>query len=85
MLARILGWLLTWINEFCLHINNALPTTALASIQSMDGYSAFMSYAGWFNYFVPVSALIAVTATWTSCIAAYYVYQFIMKLLKIGS
>lgn len=49
-------------------------------------YIAFfedMPYLGHLNYFIPVAEMIAIGQAWLVCIAIFYSYQMIMRLINL--
>ena len=62
-------------------ILSVLPTSPLqpviASLSSVD-------WLGYVNYFVPVGSFVAIGSVWLTAIAVYYVYQVILRWLKVA-
>lgn len=40
-------------------------------------------YLGYLNYFVPVGTMISIGETWLVCIGIFYLYQGIMRFVKL--
>lgn len=51
-------------------------------IQSLRG-SGVADVLGYVNWFVPIGTMIGILTGWLACIAAYYVYQIILRWIKV--
>ena len=51
-------------------------------IQSLEN-SAVVDWLGYVNYFVPVAQMLGILSVWLTCVAAYYVYQIIMRWIRV--
>lgn len=51
-------------------------------IQSLEG-STVAEVLGYVNWFVPMGTMIGILTGWLACIAAYYVYQIILRWIKV--
>lgn len=38
---------------------------------------------GYLNYFIPVSEMIAIGETWLTCIALFYLYQAVLRFVRM--
>uniref|UniRef100_A0AAU8B485 Uncharacterized protein n=1 Tax=Dulem virus 72 TaxID=3145783 RepID=A0AAU8B485_9VIRU len=47
------------------------------------GYVQNMPFLGLINYFLPISECLAIFQAWTVCIAIFYSYQLIMRLVQM--
>lgn len=66
-----------------LNIINLFPASPLQPlIQSLHG-SAVEDVLSYVNWFVPIGTMISVLTGWLACIAAYYVYQIILRWIKV--
>lgn len=45
----------------------------------LSGASSFM---GWFDYFVPVSAIVTLISSYVAAVAVWYMYRWVLKLVK---
>lgn len=61
---------------------NVLP---LSPFRQYIDYLAQFPYLSWINWFIPMSSIISITATWLTAISIHYTYLFILRWLKIVS
>lgn len=40
-------------------------------------------WLGWLNWFIPVKAILTVTAAWLGAVAMFYLYSVIMRWVKL--
>lgn len=40
-------------------------------------------YVGFVNYFVPVSEMLIIFSAWCTAIAVYYIYQIVLRWIKL--
>lgn len=59
-----------------------LPTSPFHNIELN---STFIDFLGYFNYYVPMSTLLAIMVSWLSCIITYYAYQLLLRNIKAVS
>lgn len=57
-----------------------LPKSPITYLEANPEIKKFLSYA---NYFIPINSMIAIAETWLLVIAAYYVYQLILRWIKM--
>ena len=57
-----------------------LPKSPITYLEANPEISKFLSYA---NYFIPISSMIAIAEIWLIVIASYYVYQLILRWIKM--
>lgn len=65
-----------------LEVINIFPESPIQPlIQSLkaSGIEDWLAYA---NYIVPVAPMLGILTTWLTCIAAYYVYQIILRWMR---
>lgn len=53
-----------------------LPTSPFSTFELPEEVQKLLGYV---NYFVPVQAMVNIALAWVTCIAAYYVYQAILR------
>lgn len=53
-----------------------LPTSPFSTYELPPEVKELLGYV---NYFVPIKAMLAIAASWVGCIAAYYIYQTILR------
>ena len=66
-----------------LRIISIFPESPLQPlIQSLKG-SSVAEVMGYVNWFVPIGTMIGILTGWLACIAAYYVYQIILRWIRV--
>ena len=75
-------------------LTNTLVSAALSIIQlfpaspmqplinSLKG-SEVVQVLGYVNWFVPVGTMVSILTGWLTCIAAYYVYQIVLRWIHV--
>lgn len=58
----------------------ASPMQPLIASLRNSGVDEVLAYVNWF---VPVGTMLGVLTGWLACIAAYYVYQIILRWIKV--
>lgn len=46
-------------------------------------FSGYQDWIGVLNYFLPIGAFLGILTTWLSAIAIYYMYQIVMRWVKV--
>lgn len=58
-----------------------LPTSPFVHIRdNIDPY--FIEIMGYVNYYVPIGTILMIMGSWLGCIAIYYSYQLILRIIK---
>lgn len=65
-------------------IGAILPSFSLADYLT-TAFTEFGDFLGAINYFVPFSAMIDIASAWVSAILIWYVVQFILRFIQLGS
>lgn len=68
------------ISEIFNKLLDVLPRSPIIYLEANPEIKKFLSYA---NYFIPINTMIALAETWLLVIAAYYVYQLILRWIKM--
>ena len=50
-----------------------------------DAFSTFGPFLGVVNYFIPFALMIEIAAAWIAAIAIWYVVQFVLRFVQLGS
>lgn len=66
-----------------LQVIELFPASPLQPLIASLSNSAVADWLGYVNWFIPVGTMLGILATWLTCIAAYYVYQIIMRWIKV--
>ena len=76
---KILNFILNSVaNPVIAFICAILPASPFQSFIRSNIYNN--KYLQMINYFVPVGVFISIGEAWLTCIALYYLYQFVFKL-----
>jgi hypothetical protein len=59
---------------------NFLPNSPFTAFLTMSGKMPFLGYL---NYFLPIAECISIGEAWLACIAVFYSYQTIMRLVQL--
>lgn len=68
------------ISEVFNKLLDVLPKSPILYLESNPEIRKILSYV---NYFIPISTMISIAETWLITIAAYYVYQLILRWIKM--
>lgn len=68
------------ISEVFNKLLDVLPKSPIFYLESNPEIRNILSYV---NYFIPISTMISIAETWLITIAAYYVYQVILRWIKM--
>lgn len=79
MLKNIWNGITEILDEILSAVLILLPDSPFANIQIPYEVRQLLGYV---NYFVPVSAMLAIGAGWLSAIGIYYLYQTILRWAK---
>lgn len=66
-----------------MRIISIFPASPLQPLIADLRNSAVADVLGYVNWFVPVGTMIGILTGWLACIAAYYVYQIILRWIKV--
>lgn len=58
----------------------ASPFEVLADLPAGDEVKILISFLNWF---VPFSAFVSITEVWLSGVAIYYIYQIVLRWIKV--
>lgn len=68
------------ITEVFNKLLDALPKSPITYLEANPEVKKFLSYA---NYFIPISTMIALAELWLFAILLFYVYQLILRWIKM--
>lgn len=68
------------ITEVFNKLLDALPKSPITYLEANPEVKKFLSYA---NYFIPISTMIALAELWLFAILLFYVYQVILRWIKM--
>lgn len=59
------------------------PPSPFAALTEMAAEGQIAEWLGYLNWFVPVGSFVAILELWLTCIAVYYVWQIILRWVKV--
>ena len=71
--------------SFAVSVINLFPASPFLFLQDLAGNSTMADILAMVNWFVPIYSFVAILETWLGCVALYYVYQIVMRWLKVVS
>lgn len=69
--------------SLALRIINFFPSSPLQPLIRSMSDPDITAILGYVNWFVPIGTMLGVLTGWLACIAAYYVYQIILRWIKV--
>ena len=72
------------INGTISGITAILPTFSVTKWLS-TAFAPFEQFLGAINYFIPFGIMIDIAAAWVAAIAIWYIVQFILRFVQLGS
>ena len=84
LLATIINGLYGLINLLIEGIALILPSFSVTEWLG-GAFGEFSNYLGAINYFVPFGVMIDIALAWVSAIAIWYVAQFVLRFVQLGS
>lgn len=66
-----------------LRIINFFPASPIQPLLATMSDPDIAAILGYVNWFVPIGRMLGVLSVWLTCIAAYYVYQIILRWIKV--
>lgn len=77
--AGTVGWLFGFLADMIILLSAALPDGDLMQLPQVIGQ--WETGLGWLNWWMPVGQLVALLTTWVAATVAYYVFQYILRVL----
>lgn len=68
--------------SFAVGVINLFPTSPFVILDEMSS-SEFYEWLRMVNWFIPIDTFIGILETWLSGIAIYYVYQVVLRWVKV--
>ncbi len=65
-------------------IVSLLPSFSLADYLT-SAFSGFGEFLGAVNYFIPFGIMIDIASAWVAAITVWYVVQFVLRFIRLGS
>ena len=84
LIASAINGLYGLVNLLIDGVSAILPTFSVGDWLS-GAFGQFSGYLGVINYFVPFGLMIDIAFAWISAIAIWYVVQFVLRFVQLGS
>lgn len=68
--------------SFVVGVVELFPTSPFVILDSMAS-SEFYEWLQMVNWFIPINTFVGILETWLSCVAVYYVYQIVLRWVKV--
>lgn len=82
MFASILSFLSSVLDRVLAVVLVLLPKSPFVYIQMIPDVEKILGYV---NYFVPIQSCLVIAEAWLSAVAVWYIYQAILRWVKIVS
>lgn len=69
--------------SLALSIINLFPASPLQPLIATLSTPAVTEILGFVNWFVPIGTMLSILSGWLACVAAYYVYQILLRWIKV--
>ena len=60
-----------------------LPESPIYTALQQSGGNPVQNWMGFVNWFVPFGTLSNILSLWCGCVAAYYIYQIVLRWIKV--
>lgn len=68
--------------SFAVGVIELFPTSPFVILDEMSNSEVF-EWLQMMNWFVPVNTFVGILEPWLSCVAVYYVYQIVLRWVKV--
>ena len=77
-----MDWITSSLIDLAISIINIFPTSPFVILDELSTTEIY-DWIQMLNWFVPVSSFVAILEAWLSCVAVYYVYQVVLRWIKV--
>ncbi len=84
VLASFINGLYSTANLVIGGISAILPNFSLSDWLA-SAFQPFANFLGAINYFVPFGIMIDIASAWVAAIAVWYIVQFVLRFIQLGS
>lgn len=70
------------LTAFAIHVINLLPESPFVILDELSR-SEFYEWLRILNWFIPVNTFVSVLEGWLVAVAIYYVYQIVLRWVKV--
>lgn len=77
-----MDWITGALVDLAISIINIFPTSPFVVLDELSNTEIY-EWIQMLNWFVPISSFVAILEAWLSCVAVYYVYQIVLRWIKV--
>lgn len=77
-----MDWITSGLIDLAISIINIFPTSPFVVLDELSNTEIY-EWIQMLNWFVPISSFVAILEAWLSCVAVYYVYQIVLRWIKV--
>lgn len=77
-----MDWITDTLIDLAISIINIFPTSPFVVLDELSNTEIY-EWIQMLNWFLPVSSFVAILETWLSCVAVYYVYQVVLRWIRV--
>ena len=77
-----MDWITSGLIDLAISIIEIFPTSPFVVLDELSNTEIY-EWIQMLNWFVPVSSFVAILEAWLSCVAVYYVYQIVLRWIKV--
>lgn len=75
-------WITDTLVDLAIAIINIFPTSPFVILDELSNTEIY-DWIQMLNWFIPISSFVAILEAWLSCVAVYYVYQVVLRWIKV--
>lgn len=77
-----MDWITSSLINLAISIVEIFPTSPFVILDELSSTEIY-SWIQMLNWFIPVTSFVGILETWLSCVAVYYVYQVVLRWIKV--
>ncbi len=77
-----MDWITSSLINLAISIIEIFPTSPFVILDELSSTEIY-SWIQMLNWFIPVTSFVGILETWLSCVAVYYVYQVVLRWIKV--
>lgn len=77
-----MDWITSGLIDLAIAIISIFPTSPFVILDELSTTEIY-DWIQMLNWFIPISSFVAILEAWLSCVAVYYVYQVVLRWIKV--
>lgn len=77
-----MDWITSSLITLAISIVELFPTSPFVILDELSSSEVY-DWIKMLNWFIPVTSFVGILETWLSCVAIYYVYQVVLRWIKV--